>query len=114
MVLVVRTDLNMRTGKIAAQCAHASLGMYMHLCSRKQQAQLDPWLEQGQAKVVVKCKDLSEMEEIERAAQIRGVPTYAIHDAGRTQVQAGSQTVLAVGPAPVSQIDSITGKLKLL
>ena len=31
MVLCVRTDLKMTKGKIAAQCGHASLGMYMKL-----------------------------------------------------------------------------------
>jgi peptidyl-tRNA hydrolase len=34
-------------------------------------------------------------------------------DAGRTQVAAGSKTVLAVGPAPKTKIDTITGNLKL-
>jgi peptidyl-tRNA hydrolase len=31
-------------------------------------------------------------------------------DAGRTQIEAGSQTVLAIGPAPVESIDRITGR----
>lgn len=40
-------------------------------------------------------------------------------DAGRTQIAAGSRTVLGIGPAPVALIDAVTGKegqfpLKLL
>jgi len=35
-------------------------------------------------------------------------------DAGRTQIAAGSRTVLAIGPAPVKEIDAVTGELKLL
>jgi PTH2 family peptidyl-tRNA hydrolase len=31
MILVVRNDLKMKTGKIGAQCAHAGVGMVLHL-----------------------------------------------------------------------------------
>ena len=36
------------------------------------------------------------------------------HYSGRTQIAAGSRTVLGVGPAPVRLINQITGHLKLL
>ena len=32
---------------------------------------------------------------------------------GRTQIAPGSHTVLAVGPAPGSMVDKVTGNLKL-
>ena len=51
---------------------------------------------------------------LEAAAASVGLPTYVVHDAGRTQVAAGSQTVLAIGPAPRSRVDTVTGHLKLL
>ena len=53
-------------------------------------------------------------EALEARAVSAGMPTYIVHDAGRTQIPAGSQTVLAIGPAPKSLIDQITGHLKLL
>lgn len=43
-----------------------------------------------------------------------GLPTYIVHDAGRTQIAAGSQTVLAIGPGPKTTIDRVTGHLSLL
>jgi len=43
-----------------------------------------------------------------------GLPTHVVRDAGRTEVAAGSVTVLAVGPGPVALIDTVTGKLRLL
>jgi PTH2 family peptidyl-tRNA hydrolase len=43
-----------------------------------------------------------------------GLAAYIVCDAGRTQIAAGSQTVLAIGPAPKSQIDQVTGHLPLL
>lgn len=48
------------------------------------------------------------------AAQQADLPWYVVADAGRTQIAAGSKTVLAIGPAPKSAIDAITGDLNLL
>jgi PTH2 family peptidyl-tRNA hydrolase len=49
--------------------------------------------------------------ELARAAKL---PYYLVADAGRTQIAAGSITVCAVGPAPISEIDKITKQFKLL
>ena len=49
-----------------------------------------------------------------RAAEDAGIFTYLVVDAGRTQIAPGSRTVLAVGPAPKSLVDKITGHLRLL
>ena len=43
-----------------------------------------------------------------------GLVTYIVEDAGRTQIAAGSKTVLAIGPAPVHAFEEITKHLKLL
>jgi peptidyl-tRNA hydrolase, PTH2 family len=48
------------------------------------------------------------------AAQKAKLPYYVVADAGRTQIAAGSNTVVAIGPAPVSKINQITGRLPLL
>lgn len=50
MVLVVRTDLGMKKGKIAAQCAHAVVGCY-RVASTSCPDILNKWEETGQAKV---------------------------------------------------------------
>lgn len=43
-----------------------------------------------------------------------GLVAEVIQDAGRTQIEAGSLTVLGIGPAPASVINQVTGHLKLL
>jgi PTH2 family peptidyl-tRNA hydrolase len=53
------------------------------------------------------------MYELERAAREKGLITTIIHDAGHTQVEAGTATVLGVGPGPASVVDSVTGSLRL-
>ena len=52
--------------------------------------------------------------ELAARAVAAGLPAYIVRDAGRTQIAAGSQTVLAVGPAPKSAVDRVTGHLSLL
>ncbi|KFK29900.1 hypothetical protein AALP_AA7G193000 [Arabis alpina] len=113
MVLVVRQDLKMRTGKIASQCAHAATGMYAELMQSDRYL-LRRWEECGQPKIVVTCKNQQEMNKVTEAAESVGLPTFVVADAGRTQVVAGSRTVLAVGPGPKELVDSITGRLALL
>ena len=47
-------------------------------------------------------------------AKSLGLITAIIQDAGRTQIEAGSKTVVAVGPGPEDQIDQVTRHLGLL
>ncbi|XP_045799430.1 peptidyl-tRNA hydrolase 2, mitochondrial isoform X1 [Trifolium pratense] len=113
MVLVVRQDLKMRTGKIASQCAHAATGMYAEL-TQSDRSLLRRWEQCGQPKIVVSCKNQQEMNKLKESAESIGLPTFVVADAGRTQVSAGSKTVLAVGPGPKAILDSVTGRLALL
>ncbi|KAL5558661.1 hypothetical protein UlMin_034872 [Ulmus minor] len=113
MVLVVRQDLKMKSGKIASQCAHAATGMYAELM-QSHKSLLRQWEQCGQPKIVVTCKNQQEMNRLQDAAENIGLPTFVVADAGRTQVLAGSKTVLAVGPGPKAMVDSVTGKQCLL
>lgn len=54
------------------------------------------------------------MHAVRARAREAGLVTYVVEDAGRTQIAAGSRSVLAIGPAPVKELDAITGHLKLL
>jgi len=112
MVLVIRGDLDMTAGKIAAQCCHATLGVYQSL-EQKHAGMLRSWEAGGQKKVALKCKSDGELEQLAAIAKAQRLPHYLVADAGRTQVAAGSRTVLAIGPAPSEAIDAVTGKLRL-
>ncbi|ERS94973.1 peptidyl-tRNA hydrolase, PTH2 family [Sporothrix schenckii 1099-18] len=121
LVLVVRTDLGMTKGKIAAQCGHATLACYKIL---RRAAGRDPtssaarllqrWERRGQAKIAVQAKGEDTLVTLMGIAHSLGVTAEVIADAGRTQIESGSLTVLGVGPAPKSLVDKITGHLKLL
>ncbi|XP_063628284.1 peptidyl-tRNA hydrolase 2, mitochondrial-like [Cydia splendana] len=113
LVLVVRTDLQMSKGKIAAQCGHASVGAF-EKAQRKDPEGLEQWQMTGQAKVALKTDSVDEIKKLAEKAKKMGVVTSMIRDAGRTQIAPNSITVLGVGPAPKEVIDEITGHLKLL
>lgn len=113
MVLVVRNDLKMGKGKIGAQCGHASVGAYQS-GMQKMKAVMRRWENSGCAKICVKVESETELMNIRRGASMRGFNYSLIHDAGRTQIAAGSATVLAIGPALVEELDMLTGNLKLL
>ncbi|CAF1220299.1 unnamed protein product [Adineta ricciae] len=112
MVLVVRNDLKMGKGKVAAQCSHATLGCFQKACEQAPNA-VDTWFSGGQAKVVCKCESANDLEELQRQAKRKGLTTCLIRDAGRTQIEPGSKTVLGIGPAPSKSINEITQHLKL-
>jgi peptidyl-tRNA hydrolase len=113
MVLCVNMELQMGKGKIAAQCGHATLGAYKR-AARHAPSTLKSWEYIGQAKVCLKVPTEAEMHALRDLARQAGLVTYIVEDAGRTQIAAGSRTVLAIGPAPVKELDQITGHLKLL
>lgn len=109
-VMVVRNDLKMGKGKIAAQCCHGSLGAYKKTNPEK----IRKWENEAYAKVVCKVNSLEELLELKKQAIINKVSYYLVVDAGRTKVPTSTTTVLALGPDEDEILDKITGDLKLL
>jgi len=111
-VIVVRKDLGMKPGKIAAQCAHASVEA-IEKTEQQTHGIVEEWKASGMPKIVLKVN--SEKELLELFMQIKKlIPTALIRDAGRTQVEPGSITCIGIGPAKEAEINKFTGKLKLL
>lgn len=143
-VIVVRTDLGMRKGKLAAQVAHASMkvlldrgtggytwrvgdrnlefGIYDDPRNPGDSSFLIPmtddiwdWVGGIFTKIVVGVESEQDLQAIHQAAQAAGLPTALIQDSGLTEFHGvPTLTCVAVGPAKSSQIDAITGHLKLL
>jgi peptidyl-tRNA hydrolase len=113
MVLCVNQELSMGKGKIAAQCCHASVGCYKRAKKQCPKA-LRTWEISGCAKIALKCPTQDELEIIAAKAVERDIPIYLVEDAGRTQIAAGSRTVLGLGPAPTNVFEDVTSHLKLM
>jgi len=112
-VIVIRSDLKMGKGKIAAQAGHASISAAEE--ARKHFPRWwRSWLDEGQCKIAVKVSSEEELDRLEDVAGRAGLPHALISDRGLTQLESGTVTCLAIGPAPSPEVDRITGKLALL
>ncbi|MFC1486719.1 peptidyl-tRNA hydrolase Pth2 [Thermoproteota archaeon] len=113
MVIVVRTDIKMSKGKMAAQAGHAAVSASEY--ARKNRPEWwTPWINEGQCKIAVKAKSEQEILELERKARNTKLPAVLIVDRGLTEIPPNTTTCLGIGPAPANKVDIITGKLSLL
>jgi PTH2 family peptidyl-tRNA hydrolase len=112
VVVVVRSDLDISKGKIAVQVAHAAV-----MCALESRLKAKPWfdrwLDGGQRKVVVKAPNLPALRDLQSRAEREGLVAVLVQDAGLTEVEPGTMTVLGIGPAPDEVVDKITGQLSL-
>ncbi len=108
-VILIRQDLKLPKGKLAAQCAHASVEAVLKSDSEV----VKKWRKEGMAKIVVKVKDEKELLAYFQQAKEKGLTTALITDAGRTVVVPGTKTCAAIGPDEEQKVDEITDKLPL-
>jgi len=109
-VILVREDLKLPKGKMAAQCSHASVDATLK--SDKKIVEL--WKKEGGKKIVLKVRDEKELFKYKEMAEDTGLKTALIKDAGHTVVEPGTITCLGIGPDSSEKIDRITGKLKMM
>lgn len=102
-VILMRTDLGMKKGKMCSQAAHASV----------QSARLihpnHEWYFEGMPKIVLKVGSFEELLKVTDKAKQTKLSVTLVTDATLQQVTCG-----AIGPAPDDVIDKITGDLQLL
>ena len=127
-MLIVRHDLGMRRGKMAAQVAHASLAVLTQgpgAAIRESTAEgpalvvpldedLHAWLTGRFKKICVYVKSEAELLALHQLARDAGMRCALIQDSGLTEF-AGvpTYTVLAIGPHPKVKLDPITADLPL-
>ena len=76
LVIIVRMDLGMGKGKIAAQVGHASVTASMN----KNSQWINKWLDMGQPKIVLKVPGPVELDQIKKDAITLAVPWCVIED----------------------------------
>lgn len=138
MYIIVRESLGMSTGKIAAQCGHAvgilygeqekmmdrlrdcfePFGGYAaegpHDLREEDMLKLiktdkfHDWKKDSFRKIVLKAKD-SQWEKLKEKLEC-----YVVRDAGLTEVEPGSETVIGLWPMRRSQRPNILRKLQTL
>jgi len=136
MVLVVRKDLNMRKGKIAAQASHAAVGAVLQSIFGERlddssfgidgegfeitkptfvNKNTKDWLLGTFTKICVSVDSEEELDAVAKKAEEAGINCCVITDNGLTEFHGvKTKTCLALGPCKSKELDKITGELKLL
>jgi len=108
--IIVRQDLKLSPGKLAAQVAHAAVESYL----RADKEAGKNWRNEGMKKVVLKAKNLEELHQLKEGAKSRNISTALITDAGLTEIPPGTVTCLGIGPEKEENINKVTGNLSKL
>ncbi len=135
-MIVMRRDLKMRKGKIAAQAGHACVEAVLLALMRegrmndlrrgtedryltiedagKEPTPLSEWFLNGVAKICVYVDSEEELLELDRRAKEVGFISALIQDAGMTEFHGEpTYTCLALEPLTAEQVDPLTGSLPL-
>lgn len=125
-VIVMRTDLNMRKGKMIAQGSHASLKAILdamiNLPAEKESTlyygeneAMEDWINGQFTKICVQVKSEDELQSIYNKAKEAGLICSLITDVGHTEFGGvPTKTCCAIGPCWSDEVDNITGGLSLL
>lgn len=133
-IIVIRKDLKMTRGKEIAQGAHASMAIFFDMMRKQNGGQsidtqsgnkyhcefehtskaMHEWMQSGFTKVTLQVDSEQALLEVYNKAKAAGLPCSLIRDAGRTMFNGvPTLTTVGIGPAESSEIDKITGDLKL-
>lgn len=123
-VIVVRKDLKMRSGKIAAQVGHASMKSVLDSMTDtdtfkyievNNDTPMSVWLRGDFTKIVASVDSIEELLQLKLEADAHNIQTTLITDAGKTEF-GGIPTItcVAIGPDINDKINHITGHLPLL
>jgi PTH2 family peptidyl-tRNA hydrolase len=131
-VIIIRKDLHMRMGKIAAQCSHASMKIFFDRIIDYEDdedsevkstimllgditPEMKEWLGGLFTKIVVYVNSEQELLDIYNKSKEENIICSLIKDSGLTEFhEVQTYTCCAIGPDQSEKIDIITGHLPLL
>ena len=112
MVLIVRSDLKLSSGKIVAQTGHAAVEVALK-AKRNEGDLLTRWRSEGARKIALKVPDEDSLKRLYDEATDAGLVTYLVKDAGHTEIPPGTLTVVGI-LGPRRSVDILVGDLSLL
>jgi PTH2 family peptidyl-tRNA hydrolase len=108
---------SLRTGKIVAQCSHASMAFLTRRIENKEDLTTvqKEWLQNSFVKICVYVETEEELLAIQQSAVNDNIECHLITDKGLTEFNGvPTNTCLALGPDKSEILDKITGHLKLM
>jgi len=110
MIIVVRKDLKMRRGKEIAQACHGAIDCV----AASDKAVLEDWTQNHlKRKICLQVESEAELLAVHKAAQDASLVNALVEDAGLTEFEGPTKTVLVLGPANEEKLNQVTGTLKL-
>ncbi len=109
-VILMRADLKLPNGKMAAQASHAAVEAVL----KSDKDIVRHWRNSGSMKIVLKVRDIAELYRFAQAAKDSGLSTAIITDAGKTVIAPGTATCCGIGPDSIEKIDRIVGDLSMI
>ena len=122
-VIVVRRDISMRKGKLAAQVAHAAMKFIVDNNESETPDRITTNLSQDEAawlagsftKIVVGIDSEDALRDLMLKAELSGIEVNPIVDSGRTEFNGvPTLTCAAFGPCDADALDKVTGNLRLM
>lgn len=104
--IVINQSLDMSRGKEISQACHASL----EAAEAAEKKDRKKWRMNGAKKVILNSGS-EKLEELKGKADSKDLPNFMVRDAGKTEVEEGSETAIGIGPGRENLIDEITGSL---
>jgi PTH2 family peptidyl-tRNA hydrolase len=137
--IIVRTDLGMSAGKLAAQAAHASMKVFFDKMKFSNKTGVTPfypgtsdeegvagdysfpvtyeekqWIEGRFTKITKKVKNENQLLKVYNQAKDAGLNVSLIKDAGLTELVGENYTCIAIGPNYVDKCEPIVKRLRNL
>lgn len=127
-VIIMRKDLKMNRGKIAAQASHACMKIFFDRVKNifynedgsadvtiNFTKEMELWRQGPFTKVCLQVHSEEELLDIYNKAKEKELPVALITDSGATTFHnVPTNTCIAIGPADSDKIDEVTGDLKLM
>lgn len=125
--IIVKSSLNMSSGKACAQCGHAvqhiileyiklevismKKGLTFHLPDTMIEhiSLTTEWLHNGSRKVVLRADD----KEFEKVKEEFAHNCYVVSDAGKTELAPGTETTIALWPQYKNQVSKTIKRLQV-
>lgn len=120
-VILIRKDLELSKGKIAAQVAHASMAVFFNKMQNVPGGKVlrltrheRSWIDGRFTKIVKGVKNESQLLDVYQKALSMNIDCAIIKDAALTELSEPAFTAVAIGPDDFDKIQKITKRFQLL
>lgn len=122
-LIIIRKDLGMNKGKLAAQAAHASVAALFSIAQRNEESLVidymnhkiaGEWIKGSFAKIALAVRSEEELKQCFDVAKEYGFPCAYIVDSGVTVFNGQpTPTCIGIGPARAEELDALFSSLPL-